>query len=191
MATVVVPFRSGGKTRLPAGVRGELSLAMLCDVLEAPSTPSPDVRLVTDDDAAMLLAAELGVEVVRDPGGGQGAAVAAALTGRRRLVPGRQCRPSVRLAGRVVATRPLEPVARRSGRRDDERAFAARTGALRAAVRCGKRRALRRSRIHCSLDPRARAGRRHARGPRAADAARRRPDSARVGSTELRLVPAS
>ncbi len=81
MATVLVPFRSGGKTRLPAGVRGELSLAMLCDVLEAAVDSVADVRLVTGDDAAILLAAEFGVEVVRDPGGGQGAAVAEALTG--------------------------------------------------------------------------------------------------------------
>jgi 2-phospho-L-lactate guanylyltransferase (CobY/MobA/RfbA family) len=39
------------------------------------------VRLVTDDGAAGLIAAGLGVEVVPDPGGGQGAAVLAALGG--------------------------------------------------------------------------------------------------------------
>ena len=38
MATVVVPFRSGGKSRLPAEVRVELALAMLGDVLEAAVT---------------------------------------------------------------------------------------------------------------------------------------------------------
>lgn len=81
MTTVVIPFRSGGKTRLPAGIRGELSLAMLCDVLEAAVASVAHVRLVTSDDAAILLAAELGVGVRRDPGGGQGVAVTKALTG--------------------------------------------------------------------------------------------------------------
>jgi 2-phospho-L-lactate guanylyltransferase (CobY/MobA/RfbA family) len=80
MATALIPFRSGGKTRLPAGIRGELSLAMLRDVLEAAVDSVARVRLVTGDDAATLLAAECGVEVVRDPGGGQGVAVAEALT---------------------------------------------------------------------------------------------------------------
>lgn len=81
MATVVIPFRSGGKTRLPAELRVELSLAMLGDVLEVAVACAARVRLVTDDSAAELFAAELGVEVVRDPGGGQGDAVAAALAG--------------------------------------------------------------------------------------------------------------
>lgn len=81
MATVVIPFRSGGKTRLPAGIRDELSLAMLGDVLEVAVDAVARVRLVTDNDAAGLLAAELGADVVPDPGGGQGSAVAAALTG--------------------------------------------------------------------------------------------------------------
>ena len=81
MATVVIPFRSGGKTRLPAALRGELSLAMLGDVLEAAVDSVARVRLVTDNDAAELLASRLGVEVVRDPGGGQAIAVAAALAG--------------------------------------------------------------------------------------------------------------
>jgi len=81
MTTVVIPFRSGGKTRLPAGLRDELSLAMLGDVLETAAESVERLRLVTDDDAALLVAAEFGVEIVPDPGGGQGAAVAAALTG--------------------------------------------------------------------------------------------------------------
>jgi 2-phospho-L-lactate guanylyltransferase (CobY/MobA/RfbA family) len=81
MATALIPFRSGGKTRLPVGIRGELSLAMLRDVLEAAADSVERVRLVTGDDAATLLAAECGVEVVRDPGGGQGVAVSEALTG--------------------------------------------------------------------------------------------------------------
>ena len=81
MATVVVPFRSGGKSRLPADVRVEVALAMLGDVLEAAVAHGDRVRLVTDDAAAALVAAGVGAEVVADPGGGQGAAVWAALAG--------------------------------------------------------------------------------------------------------------
>jgi 2-phospho-L-lactate guanylyltransferase len=81
MATVVVPFRSGGKSRLPDELRVDVALAMLGDVLRAAAAYADLVRLVTDDAAAARLAAEIGVEVVVDPGGGQGAAVQAALTG--------------------------------------------------------------------------------------------------------------
>lgn len=81
MTTVVVPFRSGGKTRLPEPIRVEVALAMLGDVLEAAVDHGCSVRLVTDDAAAALVADGLGVEVVDDPGRGQGAAVAAALRG--------------------------------------------------------------------------------------------------------------
>ena len=81
MPTVVVPFRSGGKSRLPAAVRLDLALAMLGDVLEAAAGDATHVRLVTDDTAAVEVAADLGVEVIADPGGGQGAAVQAALAG--------------------------------------------------------------------------------------------------------------
>ena len=56
MATVVVPFRSGGKSRLPAAVRVDLALAMLGDVLEAAVMHDGDVRLVTDDAAAAAVA---------------------------------------------------------------------------------------------------------------------------------------
>ena len=80
MATVVVPFRAGGKSRLPAEIRVEVALAMLGDVLEAASSFGP-ARIVTSDEAAGLVARDLGVEVVADPGGGQGAAVQAALAG--------------------------------------------------------------------------------------------------------------
>jgi 2-phospho-L-lactate guanylyltransferase len=81
VATVVVPFRSGGKSRLPAEIRVEVSLAMLGDVLDAAVAHGDRVRVVTDDGAAAVVAAGLGVEVVDDPGGGQGAAVRAALAG--------------------------------------------------------------------------------------------------------------
>jgi 2-phospho-L-lactate guanylyltransferase (CobY/MobA/RfbA family) len=81
MATVVVPFRSGGKSRLPADFRVEVALAMLGDVLEVAVAAGDRVRLVTDDGAAALVAAGLGVEVVDDPGGGQGRAVEAGLRG--------------------------------------------------------------------------------------------------------------
>lgn len=81
MATVVVPFRSGGKSRLPDELRVEVALAMLGDVLEAARAHADRVRLVTGDGAARLIADSLGVEVVADPGGGQSAAVQAALAG--------------------------------------------------------------------------------------------------------------
>ncbi len=80
MPTVVVPFRAGGKSRLPDEIRVEVALAMLGDVLEAATAFAP-TRLVTDDPAAALVAGELGAELVDDPDEGQGAAVAAALGG--------------------------------------------------------------------------------------------------------------
>jgi 2-phospho-L-lactate/phosphoenolpyruvate guanylyltransferase len=81
VATVVVPFRSGGKSRLPAEIRVEVALAMLGDVLEAAAGHGGDVLLVTSDEAAALVAESLGAGVVDDPGEGQGAAVSAALAG--------------------------------------------------------------------------------------------------------------
>ena len=80
MVTTVVPFRAGGKTRLPEPLRAELALAMLGDVLEAAAAVG-EVRLVTADAGASALAGELGASVVPDPGGGQGAAVLAGLAG--------------------------------------------------------------------------------------------------------------
>ena len=85
MATVVVPFRSGGKSRLPAAVRVEAALAMLGDVLDAVVAHTDHARLVTDDPAAAEAALAVGVEVIPDPGAGQGAAVEAALVGSEGL----------------------------------------------------------------------------------------------------------
>ena len=87
MPTVVIPFAGvDGKTRLHASrrTRRELSLAMLGDVLAA-ALAVGTVRVVTSDQDGAALARELGVEVVDDPGGGQGPAVASALAG---LEPG-------------------------------------------------------------------------------------------------------
>ena len=81
MAQIVVPFRGeNGKRRLdaPEGVRSELALAMLGDVLAA-ATVAGRTLVVSDDEAGRALAAELGAESVADTGGGQGAAVTAAL----------------------------------------------------------------------------------------------------------------
>lgn len=81
MRTVVVPFAgAAGKTRLAAArrTRQEVSLAMLGDVLAA-ALAAGATLVVTGDDAGAGLARELGASVVDDPGGGQGAAVAAAL----------------------------------------------------------------------------------------------------------------
>lgn len=81
MTQIVVPFRGeSGKQRLdaPAPVRAKLALAMLGDVLSA-CVVTGRTLVVTDDADARALAEELGAEVVDDPGGGQGAAVAAGL----------------------------------------------------------------------------------------------------------------
>jgi 2-phospho-L-lactate guanylyltransferase len=75
---VVIPFRAGGKSRLPDELRVDVALAMLGDVVEA-ALEVGQTRVVTDDPAGRLIAADLGAEPVDDPGGGQGAAVAAAL----------------------------------------------------------------------------------------------------------------
>ncbi len=83
MTTVVIPFAGvEGKTRLHASsrLRRELSLAMLADVLAAARTVG-DVRVVTSDSEGAALAREAGAGVLGDPGGGQGAAVQAALRG--------------------------------------------------------------------------------------------------------------
>ncbi len=82
MPCVVVPFHGeDGKSRLPAEIRAPLALAMLGDVLEA-CVEVGLATLVTNDGPARALAAELGAGVCDDPGGGQGAAVAAALAVR-------------------------------------------------------------------------------------------------------------
>jgi 2-phospho-L-lactate guanylyltransferase len=83
MVTVVIPFAGvEGKTRLHASrrTRGELSLAMLGDVLSA-ALAIGAVRVVTADSDGASLAQDVGAELVGDPGGGQGAAVEAALAG--------------------------------------------------------------------------------------------------------------
>ena len=83
MTTLVIPFAGiDGKTRLHASsrVRRDVSLAMLGDVLAAARSVG-DIRLVTSDEEGAALGREAGAEVVTDPGGGQGAAVQAALAG--------------------------------------------------------------------------------------------------------------
>jgi 2-phospho-L-lactate guanylyltransferase len=81
MALLVVPFRgadANSRLSMAADARRTLGLAMLGDVLEA-CTATAETRLVSSDDEARAVAAALGCGVVDDPGGGQGAAVAAAL----------------------------------------------------------------------------------------------------------------
>ena len=80
MTTVVVPFAgAGGKTRLDVSprIRRELSLAMLADVLAAATVVGPTLVVAPGAEGADLMGATL----VADPGGGQGAAVEAALAG--------------------------------------------------------------------------------------------------------------
>jgi 2-phospho-L-lactate guanylyltransferase len=81
MTQIVVPFRGrSGKQRLAAtdDARARLSLAMLGDVLAA-ATAVGRTLVVTGDVDGRALAEELGAETVSEPGGGQGAAVGAAL----------------------------------------------------------------------------------------------------------------
>jgi 2-phospho-L-lactate guanylyltransferase len=83
VTTVVVPFAGpAGKSRLdlPARARRALSLAMLGDVLAA-CVAVGRTRVTTADAEGARIAREAGVDVIQDPGGGQGAAVAAALDG--------------------------------------------------------------------------------------------------------------
>jgi 2-phospho-L-lactate guanylyltransferase len=85
--TVLIPFAGPeGKTRLHESrrVRRALGQAMFCDVLAA-CVPVGRTRVVTPDEDAAAAAVEAGAEAVADPGGGQGAAVRAALEG---LEPG-------------------------------------------------------------------------------------------------------
>jgi 2-phospho-L-lactate guanylyltransferase len=82
MAAIVVPFRAAAKERLAPLVepaRTNLALAMLADVLSA-CRPVGATRLVTGDDGGRTVAGEVGgIEVLEDPGDGQGAAVEAGL----------------------------------------------------------------------------------------------------------------
>lgn len=81
MTAIVVPFSgASGKRRLdtPDELRAQLALAMLGDVVTA-CVATTRTLVVTSDPAARGVVAELGAEIVHDPGGGQGAAVAAAL----------------------------------------------------------------------------------------------------------------
>ena len=77
---VVIPFRAGGKSRLPEDLRREVSLAMLGDVVEA-AVSLGEVRVVTDDPAGRLVASDLGARLIDDLGEGQGAGVIAGLEG--------------------------------------------------------------------------------------------------------------
>jgi 2-phospho-L-lactate/phosphoenolpyruvate guanylyltransferase len=81
--TVVIPFAGAeGKTRLHASrrVRGALAQAMLRDVLAA-CVEVGQTRVATPDEEGAAAAVEAGAEAIADPGGGQGAAVQAALKG--------------------------------------------------------------------------------------------------------------
>jgi 2-phospho-L-lactate guanylyltransferase len=83
VTTVVIPFAGAdGKSRLHDSRRFRriLSLAMLGDVLAA-CLPVGAARVVTADDEGAEVARDAGADVVDDPGGGQGAAVARALDG--------------------------------------------------------------------------------------------------------------
>jgi len=72
--TVVIPYRGDAKRRLPAELRAAVAVAMLGDVVSA-ARPLGRVLVVTDDAEVV----PPGAEHVADPGGGQGAAVAAGL----------------------------------------------------------------------------------------------------------------
>jgi 2-phospho-L-lactate guanylyltransferase len=72
--TVVVPYRGDAKRRVPSSIRAAVAVAMLGDVVEA-ALAIGRVLVVTDDPKVV----PPGAEVVRDPGAGLGAAVAAGL----------------------------------------------------------------------------------------------------------------
>lgn len=74
MTTVVIPYRGDAKRRLPPELRAAAAMAMLGDVVEA-ALPLGRVVVVTDDPVVV----PPGAELLADPGGGQGAAVAAGL----------------------------------------------------------------------------------------------------------------
>jgi 2-phospho-L-lactate guanylyltransferase len=82
MAVIVVPFRGlAGKQRLTglgADTHRAVVLAMLADVLAA-TTPVGETVVVTNDADGRRLARAAGARLVDEPGGGQSAAVAAAL----------------------------------------------------------------------------------------------------------------
>jgi 2-phospho-L-lactate/phosphoenolpyruvate guanylyltransferase len=82
MAGIVVPFRgSGGKQRLTGlgeQAHRSIALGMLADVLAATTEVGRTV-LVSGDENARRHAVDAGADFVDDPGGGQGAAVAAAI----------------------------------------------------------------------------------------------------------------
>jgi 2-phospho-L-lactate/phosphoenolpyruvate guanylyltransferase len=83
VVVVVIPFAGPeGKTRLHESgrVRRALGQAMFCDVLAA-CVSVGRTRVVTPDEDAAAAAVDAGAETVADPGGGQGAAVQAALEG--------------------------------------------------------------------------------------------------------------
>lgn len=70
MPAVVIPYRGDAKRRLPSSLRAAVAVAMLGDVVEA-ALGIGRVLVVTDDPSVV----PVGVEVVRDPGDGLGAAV--------------------------------------------------------------------------------------------------------------------
>ncbi len=82
MGAIVVPFRgSNGKQRLTGlskEAHARLVRAMLTDVLSAATAVSRTIVVTADADGRRI-AEEAGADVVEDPGGGQAAAVAAAL----------------------------------------------------------------------------------------------------------------
>jgi len=71
---IVIPYRGDSKRRLASSARAAAAVAMLGDVVEA-ALPLGRVLVVTDDATVV----PGGVEVVADPGGGQGTSVQAAL----------------------------------------------------------------------------------------------------------------
>ena len=75
MPAVVIPYRGDAKRRLPSSLRAAVAVAMLGDVVEA-ALGVGRVLVVTDDPSVV----PAGVEVVRDPGDGLGAAVGEGLS---------------------------------------------------------------------------------------------------------------
>ena len=75
MPAVLIPYRGDAKRRIPSPLRAAVAVAMLGDVVEA-ALAVGRVLVVTDDPSVVPAPAE----IVRDPGGGLGAAVAVGLS---------------------------------------------------------------------------------------------------------------
>ena len=144
--SVVIPFRGRRQEPAARGVRAGGRRSRCSATSSRLRSPSADVRRRHRRPGGQARGVRLGARLVADPGGGQGAAVAAGLERASGLclvvnadLP--RVRPSD-LNALAVPRAPREARAGGGARRDDERARAPATGGLRAALRAGQRRSV-------------------------------------------------